>query len=283
MDWILLFVLVPLVIAAAVALCGFAGCYNPVDTPTALSLLNLRVTKVTRTSVTLAWDDPNPGPVDYLVERTPEGGEPEEIPAPDQPFTDPGLSEGQTYFYRARVDRDNSGVSLRIQVTTTTFEPAFTAALTISQADLQGFGFVQRIEPLRLFNSGNEVRITVRGSALADLTIDRLFISRVGTTGDPYDSAGDLIEVASNIVVPAGTAVTLPIAPYALDRTQPLLIAFDINPTPGRGNVIRLQPVAGTEGAAFFRAATAEADVPDRLPGYSPTDSFYVVERIEVA
>jgi hypothetical protein len=177
-----------------------------------------------------------------------------------------------------------------VVATTGIFEPAFTAVLTISQANLEGFCLIQRIEPLRLFKSGNEVRLTVRGSTGGNLTIDRIFISQVAATGDPYDAAPDLTQVATNVVVPAGTPVTIPPIAYGFDRTKPVLIAFDINPTPGQGNVIRLEPIEITEGAMYFKQNTPEASVPDRIPSpanpglpYEISDSVYIVERIEVA
>jgi len=293
MDSLVLLVLVPLMLVPVVLLWGFAGCkFDPQGIVTH-TLSNLQVTGVTRSSVSLRWTNPDPLLTAFEVERTIDGGDPIILPASTTTFEDVDLDEATTYIYRVRVtpsDDAETPFTTAVAATTGIFEPAFTAVLTISQGNLEGFCLIQRIEPLRLFKSGNEVRLTVRGSTGGDLTIDRIFISRVGTTGDPYDAAADLTLVATNVVVPAGNPVTLDPIAYAFDRTKPVLIAFDINPTPGQGNAIRLEPIEITEGAMYFKDRVAEAAIPDRIPSpatpgvpYEISDSVYIVERIEVA
>jgi hypothetical protein len=54
---------------------------------------------------------------------------------------------------------------------------------------------------------------------------------------------------------------------------------------------VRRRPfVVSDEASMFFKAASADATVPDRVPNaanptaqYSPTDSVYIVRKIEVA
>jgi hypothetical protein len=170
------------------------------------------------------------------------------------------------------------------------FTRAFETNLTLSQADLQAFCLIQRIEPLRLEASGSIVRLTLHGSSLGPLTLDTVTISQVASGGDLYDAAADLTLVASGVVVPQDAIVTLPDVTYTLGRQQPLLVAFDINATPGQGNVRRRPSQQSDEASMFFRAASADAGVRDRVPTaanpaeqYTPTDSIYIVRKIEVA
>ncbi len=158
------------------------------------------------------------------------------------------------------------------------FQPTFTSTLTNDQGQ-QGRCIVQRIEPVRLLRSGTQVRITVQTSMAGNLVIDRLFISQAADVGDPYDSAGDLTLVASTVFVAAGTSVTLPPVDYVLDRTKPLLVAFDIG---SPGNVVFLPNAPAAEASAFI-GQVQEAEIPDRQPGYTPFDRIYLVELIEVA
>ncbi len=127
---------------------------------------------------------------------------------------------------------------------------------------------------------------------MGNLRLDAIFISQVGNTGNPYDSSvTDITFIAAGVEVPANTAVTLPIVPYEFDHLRPLLVSFDINVSPGNGNVRYLNPVPASLGIMYFRAATAEAGILDRLPSalnpgaapYNPSSSIYLIETIEVA
>ena len=106
----------------------------------------------------------------------------------------------------------------------------------------------------------------------------------------PYDSAADLTQVQSGVVVPANTPVVLPPIDYDLERARPLLIAFDISANPGSGNLRFVTGVPPAEAIAYLRPATIEASIDDRSPSaadpgappYSPSPSIYLVEKIEV-
>ena len=95
--------------------------------------------------------------------------------------------------------------------------------------------------------------------------------------------------MASAVVIPAEAIVTLPPISYDLDRLQPLLIAFDVSPIAGQGNVRLVAGVLSEEATVFLKAGSADATVPDRVPTaanpaelYSPVDRIYIIEKIEV-
>jgi hypothetical protein len=83
--------------------------------------------------------------------------------------------------------------------------------------------------------------------------------------------------------VPANTVLVLEPVFYALDHTQPLLIAFDFNATAGLGNVRRRTNVPAAEATLFGRNNTAQADVPDRAADFTSNDQIILVTLIEVA
>jgi hypothetical protein len=175
----------------------------------------------------------------------------------------------------------------------------FQNVFTDDQSGLEGFCLVQRIEAARLRNGtvpgdantpGARVRITVRGSTQGTLMLDNVSISQVATSGDPYDSALDMKNVVGKILIPANTPIALPDIQYDLDHTQPLLVAFDIDPGGGSGNVRLALNVPPGDGTMYFRAATAESVIVDRSPsaanpGATPfvtSPCIYLVDKIEV-
>jgi hypothetical protein len=137
-----------------------------------------------------------------------------------------------------------------------------------------------RLSRTLLLAGGTQVRMLLRGSTTGSLTLDRLTISQPALTGDLYDAASDLTDVASGLTIPPNTAVTVGPVNYPLDSTQDLLIAFDISNTPNEGNA-RFGPLSGSD--AFARPATAEAGVQDRTTGYAAAqNTIFLIERIEV-
>ena len=140
---------------------------------------------------------------------------------------------------------------------------------------------VQRLSATLLAAAGTQVRIVLSGSVF-DLTLDRIAISQVGTTGDLYDAAADRTDVASGVTIPANT--TLPVGPfnYPLDPTQDLLVAFDISNGGGaQGGNVRFGALPGAD--SFTNAATAEAGVQNRTTGYqSLPATLHLIEKIEV-
>lgn len=171
-------------------------------------------------------------------------------------------------------------------VFTAAFAPPPTT-LTTDETRLEGFCVVQRLRASLLTANliGTQVQITLRGSTTADLILDNVAISQVGTTGDPYDAAPDLKPVATAVTIPANTSVTLPPVNYTFDPTQDLLIAFDINSTSG-GNP-RFGALTGADSFGNGPPGgpvTAEALVQNRTTGYSDVraNNLYLIEKIEV-
>lgn len=304
MEWLILVLVVPAILIPVVVLWGFAGCgFSAHAAPGAETPTNVRASGTSASTIAVTWDNPNTEPVSFLVERKKEGESiPLIFPASSTTFPDTGLDEAATYFYQVRAVLIPSGSqsNLSDQASGRTFGTAFDeprlSSSGIDQSGLDGFCLVQRIEPTRLAQStvpgglttqGARVRITLRGSTAANLILDRIFISQAAAV-DPYDSQGDLMHVASNAVVDAGLPVVLPDIDYDLDRTKPLLIAFDINAASGSGNVRFVANVPEAEATMYFRPATAAASLADRPPSgadptpFSVSKSIYLVEKIEV-
>jgi hypothetical protein len=159
------------------------------------------------------------------------------------------------------------------------FEQTFAAAFTGTDA-LRGRCLVQRIEPVRLSNSGSQVQVTLQALA-ENVLIDRILISQPAASGDPYDSADDLTDVTTTVtLVQPNSSLTLPAVNYNLDRTQPLLIAMDISANSGA--IPFAQGVPATDAVAFFNLG-AEAATRDRTTGYTSRPRIYVIQRIDVA
>jgi hypothetical protein len=299
MEWLLLALLAPLVLVPVVLLCGYAGCNKvfgldpltfQLSTPT-----NVEAEGVSVDSIRITWVNPSGYPSIFKVFRTTPGAEAEFETEETEYLDNTGLEPNSEYTYEVLArDKDNPAEetprSESATARTPDFEPAFTATLTTDQAGLGGFCLVQRIEPVRLFRSGTKVRVVLQGSATGSLLIDRISISQAATTGNVYDSAADLVQVAAAVNLSAGQAMELPVVAYPFDHTKPLLIAFDISATPGMGNVRYVTGVPGADASMHFRAATAEAGVLDRLPSaanpgaapYNPSPSIYLVQRIDV-
>ncbi len=303
MEWLVLVLLVPAILVPVVLLWGFTGCkFEPGRAPSPpLPPTDLSAAGVSVGSIALAWANPNTVPVTFQIERTREGESTSQVlVSSTTTVVDAGLDEATTYFYRVRAIQTSDGnqSALSDQAAGRTIGLAFQATLTNDQTALEGFCFVQRIEPTKLRQStlpgglttlGARVRITLRGSTAANLVLDRVFISQTAATGDPYDSAGDLTHVASNVVVEANTPLPLPDVDYDLDHTRPLLVAFDLSQTPGSGNARFVTNILPTDAAMYFFPDTAEAGVADRKPSvaipsppYAISNSIYLVEKIEV-
>jgi hypothetical protein len=174
--------------------------------------------------------------------------------------------------------------AIQSATTPTLFTTAFTATLASDLPNAEGICLVQRLRASLLAPNltGTQVRITLRGSTAGSLTLDRITISTVGNTGDPYDSGPDLTDLAPGAVtIAAGGTATLGPVSYNFNSSQDLLVAFDINPTQGQGNLRRVRPLPGAD--QFGQTATAEAGVQDRATGYLiDTNVLYLIEKIEV-
>ena len=143
---------------------------------------------------------------------------------------------------------------------------------------------IVRLEP-PLRHDGNRVRVILQ-RASGDLVIRKLFISHAAPTGNRYDAAADLREVvgeAGQLVLadPEGGPFELGTVDFQLDRSKPVLLAFDT------GDAAAMREAA-TEGLPIGQAFVSlegvfEADKPIRSQGYRVDDRIYAVQRIEVA
>jgi hypothetical protein len=242
--------------------------------------------------IDLSWND-SAGATEFSLEhREPGDAFAEIFRGVGTTFSHSGLVEGTRHEYRVfaivdgfqdEVAQDvKSAASPIVSETTLAFTEAFTAPGTLATdaAGLEGFCLVQRLSQPFLAG-GTQVRILLRGSTTGSLTLDRVTISQPAATGDLYDAAPDLTEVASGVIIPPDATVTVGPVNYTLDPTQDLLVAADISNTPGEGN-LSFGTLTGAD--AFGSAATAEAGVQDRTTGYPNValDRLHVVEKIEV-
>jgi hypothetical protein len=258
--------------------------------------------------IALSWNNASNVATEFSLERRVPGGTFAEIvpgPGASTRFIDfgsdiGGLSGGTTYEYQvfAKLDgRENSQPQVvkslpSPTVSATTLVPivAFAAppgTLTTDQASAAGEGNcqVQRFSPTLLAPNvtGSQVRLTLRGSNSGSLTLDNVFISRVGNTGDPYDSDTDLTDLAPGVVTTiavGGTAIVGPVN-YNFDSNQDLLVAVDVSRTLGEGN-LRFGALNGTDTFAK-KTTTAEAALQDRSANYiTATNTLFLIEKIEV-
>jgi hypothetical protein len=255
--------------------------------------VNLVATAASIDQIDLSWNNTSATATEFGLEhRVPGGAFAEIFRGTGTTFSHSGLGEGTRHEYRVFaivVDGFQNDVPQEVKsapsatVSATTFTPAFTAppgTLTTDQAGLEGLCVVQRLSRTLLAAGGTQVRMLLRGSTTGSLTLDRLTISQPAATGDPYDAAPDLTDLASGLTIPPNTAVTVGPVNYTLDPTQDLLIAFDISNTPGEGNP-RFGPLTGSD--IFARPATAEAGVQDRTTSYAVTpNNIYLIETIEI-
>jgi hypothetical protein len=172
------------------------------------------------------------------------------------------------------------------------FEKAFGATLN-DETTRELRTIVQRIEPVRLSESGNEVRITLQRPTSGNLMLQNITISHAADPADVanYDSAATptVVPMTYPLLVPmdaSGGGFELTTVQFDFDQTKPILVAFDVgNP----GAVRRVDPVSPTEATAFIGLPPGpndepvhEADIAVRQPGYTAEARIYLVQLIEV-
>jgi hypothetical protein len=283
-EWVILLLAVASIVVPVVLLFGFAGCDALFDlTHIPKRPLIVSATGTAVDTIAVEWTFDFDTPTKFQLER--DGTIAADLDGAARMFDDDsGLAEGSEHSYRVRAffGDDWTDWSPAVPGKTLTFLPTFSAALGEDEPNWADYCLVQRIEPVRLSRSGPQVRITIQSSSTADLTIDSIFISQVAAGGDDYDSDVDLTQVASAVTVPANTSLVLPPLRYALDHTQPLLVAVDFSSTPGSGNVRRARLLSGSEARTFYKVVR-ESGVNDRQADYTPVDAITLVEKIEVA
>jgi hypothetical protein len=192
-----------------------------------------------------------------------------------------GMGEGEV---KAELDKNEPFVScplLWLNIETLPSFETFSETLTEDEAGWEGYCLVQRVEPIRLSQSGTHVRLTLRASSASAAYIDRIFISQADPAGDPYDSAADLKEIQGvRLTVPAGAAVTTAYVDYTLDAQKPLIIAVDFGGAPPSG--IRYRDAVPTAEASAYWQYGHQASNTDRGGTFEPENRIYLIEKIEV-
>jgi hypothetical protein len=311
-EWLILLLLFPALVAAVVCLWGFAGCNQVFGLdPTHLIVsppVNFAVASIGVNTIRLTWTGADTD-VTYQVERTKEGG------APEDPrdvgivssIDDVNLDVGTKYFYRVRAVRGSDGQASdwtsQENATTWIFDGKLDPALGAGsdQANLEGSCIVTRIPamtpPPNAPGTWPKIIITLRGSTIGPLTIDNFTISLPADLNpalppdqrEPWDSLAVPQVIATGIALAANTTQPFPVN-FLVDGTKDLLIAFDINPTPGQGNG-RFGPLILTPPPrSYFKLPNppvtgppiVEAGIQNRTSDLLPSKVHYLVEKIEV-
>jgi hypothetical protein len=305
-DWLILLLAASAIIAPVVLLFGFAGCsFAPAAQYTAPVIESAIGESVS--IITLTWmGGNNPYPLFELVRTNPDSST-VTFPNVTSPFNDTMLEAGTSYQYVVNgLNSDGSFGAASSLVTgiTTAFEPTFgppnAPPPSTDENAWQGYTLVQRIEASQLTASGStpalggEVRISLQPSAIYSASIDSIYISQPDPAGKPYDSlapnpAGTgLTKISDSLVISVGSGpnpppYVLPPVLYSLDRTQPLLIAFQFSspPTPS-GIRYAVVPAPPPPLATAYYFLGAEAALTDRSPGYTSISRLYLIAKIEV-
>jgi hypothetical protein len=282
---------------------GFVGCgFHPATVsgngngsqPAAPS--NLVATPVSSSEIDLTWtDNAATSTTAFRIARKENGAPPVDPtsaanppPAPGgmqqqwKDFEDSSLKPGTPYEYQVFakvVDQESVGSNT---APATTFAEAYNVPLTTDDPGLEGRTIVQRIDAGHITSAGAKVRLTLRGSTVGNLVINKVTISQPATAGHAWDSAADLIEVrfggASGVTIPANTEKRSDITNYTLVLGKDLLVAFDISTTDGSA---RRATMPGP--TQYFKPNTAEAAVQTRSANYQTfAGRVSIVEKIEV-
>jgi hypothetical protein len=293
MEWLILLLLVPAILVPVVFLCGFAGCkFDPreadPDPPLPVTPPTVQADPKNVDHITVSWQNTDPRPaLKYHFVRI-KGTVTETDTEVDGSITtvdDTGLDAGTDYTYQVSTITAD-GPSDPTTVTASTFQPTFevdAAAVPTSQPNFAGdFCFVQRISAGKLLASGGKVGIKVHGAINRNVTINRIYISRVAGGGNPWDSAGDLTPVmTSPLMLQDDQVKDLDPILYNLDKNQDLIIAFDFTATSGADTIRVVSPQLGV--TSYFKAGVQQASVPTRQTGYSTGPSqIYLVVTIGV-
>ena len=254
--------------------------------------------------IDLSWTNASARATQFSVEeRTPTTNFGEVSNQAQATFSHEGLAEGSDHEYRVIAIIPNgfqNGVQQAVRSAQSAPVAARTWAVAFSVDDLpdgqplEGFCLLQRITaaqfalfPTLLNNVGATIRVTLKATSTNVLTINRIYVSRVAPAGDPWDSDGsDLTKVVDVdqgdplLVLPADTVRVLGPIAYALDRTQNLLVAFDLGSTPGQ---VIVPSIVLTRADHYFKAATQESAVANRAADFSTgVNRHYMVQKIEV-
>jgi hypothetical protein len=297
MEWLILCLLVPAIVAPVVLLWGFAGCSFHTN-PLPLAPQNLAAAPISVTEISLTWDNPEPNPVQFEIHRAKDGVSFELLATVDgPPFVDPTnlqpptpLEPGVTFSYQVfAISREYPSNKSQGSNISSARPLAFAADLSVTQpipVPPSNYTFVLRVSPARLHNSGAKVRLTLQGAPSGNVLINSIYISRVAPAGNPYDSLptaspGGLTRVGSALQLTDDQPKALNFVDFPLDPAQDLLVAFDFTASASQDQ-IRYDPAAGV--ALYFGQGLQEAGVASRSAGYvpQPDPRSYLVKQIEV-
>ena len=238
------------------------------------------------TTVTLVWHWDGTAQ-NFEFERTDPNGNVTnfDAPFPAAPFDDTCLAPATSYGYRLRgvfSNGDTSEWSASVTGTTLPFVSAYSKTLTEHNTNFEGLTVIQRINAAHLSATGPHVRITVQASPVNAVSVDRIYISQVSSTGNPWDPPATSRQFTtsphakiSRLLSPAGTQLALPIVAYTINQFQSLLIAVDFTPGPASG--VPTGPVSGTayqsgvpiaEASVYYLVSVKEAGKQTRSPNY---------------
>jgi hypothetical protein len=255
------------------------------------------VANPTLNSISLTWKNESIKATRFMLERPGAGYEVAQGVSTTVTYADTATAPGVSYEYSLRsfVNGVNKGVAERVtsapdvKVTASTlaFKPVYppttgTPVPLVTDQAVPGFCFVVRIGTDRLENSGSIVRLTIRGGVSGPLVLSAVTISHAVPAGEAWDSSGAPTLLGTNVTVAAATPLVLDPVSFALDKTKPLLVAFDISPTPGQGNV-RYGALVDAQTKTYFKGATQAAQTANRASDFQPSNNVYLIEKIEAA
>ena len=156
---------------------------------------------------------------------------------------------------------------------------------------------MQRFEAFTLSRSGNLVSITLRAPP-SGLSIERIYISRPhpSPSADPYDSVAsggalhDTTTQARLVVPPSpqSQTVTVPAIAFAVDESQPLLIAVEFSAFVNSEVMYKEVPPGKAVGYYKLLGPLQPGEEPEARKtnrdaySRSPQGGIYLIEKIEV-
>jgi hypothetical protein len=291
MEWVVLLLLVPAIVAPIVLLFGYSGCSFtvgvPPEWPTVVSAIPLDAH-----SVELKWNAVT-GAASYEIERT-KGGEPASAPitvtpAPEDPqrHVDSLLIGGTTYTYRVRAMLGGDGATTwwSNPAVVETWSRAFTSPIAQSgtNASVPGACVVQRLSPGTLSRGGNMIGVSLRGATDGDATLSRVTLSSPALSGDDFDSAASPLDLTNTpVYLDGGLSLPLQPAVFPVDVDEPLLIAVDVG-DPGNGRF-----VPGVPHTAYVKepppgGTITEAGTQNRAGFVERANELWFVDAVDVA
>ncbi|MEZ0276010.1 MAG: fibronectin type III domain-containing protein [Roseimicrobium sp.] len=268
-----------------------------------LAPANLRVATAERDSITLTWDKISASATHFVVNANLPGASPLEE---EQDASAPAsrkiqaLQPNTEYEFQIASRWKGAG-----EVVTSAFIPTpalkgrttpavpptptplltytgMTPATVDTFPNVEGGCAIVRIPAtsLSLSSTAGKTIITLRGAPKGPVTLGKVTISQPATTGNLYDSGPDLKVVADAVNLAANETKSLTVD-YALDEGKDLLVAFDLRPVAGSGN-LSFGPKSGN--TLYFGLNRQEAGNPVRTAtGYAVSaDRIAFIEKIEV-